>query len=182
MALSGDLNNDIEEMVRFKKTNHPWRWEMPLRGIRHHLQNNILKTVTFVCSNVSVEQVHWFKNFCGRYPEMTDITFYNLLKTHPKFVISSSESFKKEQGWNFESFDELSEAMSILLQIFKNHKFEEQDIMIDFTGGQKVTSVVAASITFNRKIKSQYVQTNPEWEVLSYDVIHAYSDTEGLGL
>ncbi len=29
--------------------------------------------------------------------------------------------------------------------------------MIDFTGGQKVISVVAAAVTFNRRIKTQYV-------------------------
>ncbi len=53
--------------------------------------------------------------------------------------------------------------------------------MIDFTGGQKVTSVVAASLTFNRRIKAQYVQTNPPWQVVSYDVIHGFANPGGLG-
>jgi len=53
--------------------------------------------------------------------------------------------------------------------------------MIDFTSGQKPTSIVAATLTFNRKIKAQYVQTNDPWRVLSYDVVYATTDTTGLG-
>jgi hypothetical protein len=47
-------------------------------------------------------------------------------------------------------------------------KFQEDEIMIDFTGGQKVTSVVAAYISANSKVKAQYVQTNDPWQVKSY--------------
>jgi sigma54-dependent transcription regulator len=83
---------------------------------------------------------------------------------------------------NFESFDELSKAMWMLIRKYLKDNQPEKDIMIDFTGGQKVTSVVAAAVTFNRKIKAQYVQTKSPWDVLSFDVIHASSDTGSFGL
>ena len=86
------------------------------------------------------------------------------------------------EGFNFEHFDELSDALAYLLRKFRRGKFTDSDIMIDFTGGQKVTSVVAAAITFNRSIKAQYVQTNDPWKAISYDILLASPDTGGLGV
>jgi hypothetical protein len=58
-----------------------------------------------------------------------------------------------------------------LFDYLKNQGLKEKDIIVDFTGGQKVTSVVAVSVTFNRKITSQYVQTGDPWGVIGYDVV-----------
>lgn len=58
LTLTGDLDKDLETMVQYKLTNPFWRWEMPLRGIRHHL--GVLKTITLICSPESLPQVHWF--------------------------------------------------------------------------------------------------------------------------
>jgi hypothetical protein len=84
-------------------------------------------------------------------------------------------------GWEFERFDDLSRAVLHLIREYKRQNVSEHQIMIDFTGGQKVTSVVAASVTFNRKIKAQYVQTNPPHEVVSYDILLGSAETGGLG-
>ncbi|MBZ0108767.1 MAG: hypothetical protein K8F52_08850 [Candidatus Scalindua rubra] len=54
--------------------------------------------------------------------------------------------------------------------------------MIDITSGQKPTSIVGASMTFNREIKAQYVSTNQPWDVLSYDVLLTSSETRDFGL
>jgi hypothetical protein len=72
--------------------------------------------------------------------------------------------------------------MRYLLREFKRQHVADDRIMIDFTGGQKVTSVVAASVTFNRTIKAQYVQTNAPHQVISYDILLGSSETGGLGL
>jgi sigma54-dependent transcription regulator len=88
-------------------------------------------------------------------------------------------------GFNFEHFDELSDALAYLLREFRRGKIgkiPDSDIMIDFTGGTKVASVVAAAITFNRSIKAQYVQTNDPWKAISYDILLASPDTGGLGV
>ena len=179
LNLSNDLEKDIKAIELHKKTHPFWRWEMPLRGIRTHL--GILETVTLVCSRQSIQQKQWFLDICKRYEQLDNVTFYLLVKGKPHLIPASSQVLDPAQGFVFESFDELSDAMWILLKKFKKRKFLERDIMIDFTGGQKVTSVVAAAITFNREVKAQYVQTNHPWETLSYDVIHASSDTGGLG-
>lgn len=87
-----------------------------------------------------------------------------------------------EGGWDFERFDDLSRAVLHLLRVFKRQRVRDDQIMIDFTGGQKVTSVVAASVTFNRTIKAQYVQTNEPYAVISYDILMESLETGGLGL
>ena len=49
--------------------------------------------------------------------------------------------------------------------------FREKHIVIDFTGGQKVTSVLAATVTINRDILSQYVSNAKDHPVLGYDLV-----------
>ncbi len=181
------LEADIKYLVGKKAENIRWSWEMPLRAIRHHL--TVLESVIVVCSEKSVRQVHCFLNICKKYREFDNICFYVLVQKGKKADIlspdlpCSADKLADFQGWDFESFDELSRGILFLLKnLLKEKKYPEQDIMIDFTGGQKVTSVVAAAMTFNLDIKAQYVQTNPPCDVISYDFVHASSDTGGLGI
>lgn len=182
LILSDDLNKDITAMVAFKKANPPgWRWEMPLRSLKYHSER--LETVSFVCSRESVIQVRWLLNICKRYKQLEGVSYFLFDQNQHKLLPTLSEiAYTKKQGLNFESFDELSKAMWILIRKHLKDNRLEKDIMIDFTGGPKVTSVVAAAATFNRKIKAQYVQTNCPWHILSYDVILASSHTGGFGL
>ncbi|MBW1992577.1 MAG: hypothetical protein JRI59_10825 [Deltaproteobacteria bacterium] len=95
---------------------------------------------------------------------------------------NSSFNVSAYQGWDFESFDELSHALWFLLRKSPFKNFSAAEVMIDITGGQKPTSVVAAAITFNRPIKAQYVQTNYPWDVISYDVELPSREPGGIGL
>ena len=185
LSFSNDLDRDILALITLKQGKPPvmWRWEMPLRAIRHHL--GILQTVTLICSNESLSQAHLFLNICKRYERLRELKFCLLAQQKGCVqLVAASESFRADSvgGWDFESFDELSRALWNLLQIFEENKHKDQDVMIDFTGGQKVTSVVAATMTFNRQMKAQYVQTNDPWDVLSYDVLLGSSKTSGLGI
>lgn len=92
-------------------------------------------------------------------------------------LVSGVASVVSDGGWDFERFDDLSKAILELFKIFRRQRVPDEQVMIDFTGGQKVTSVVAAAVTFNRRSKAQYVQTNKPWNVVSYDVMMASSDT-----
>jgi hypothetical protein len=181
LILSDDLDEDITAMVAFKEANPPgWRWEMPLRSLRYHSER--LETISFVCSRESVIQVHWLLNICKRYKQLEEVSYFLFDQNQHKLIPAPSEIADSKQGLNFESFDELSKAMWMLIRKYLKDNQPEKDIIIDFTGGQKVTSVVAAAVTFNRKIKAQYVQTKSPWDVLSYDVILASSHTGGFGL
>ena len=195
LKLTQDINKDIEEIERLKQKDPPvkWQWEMPLRAIRHHLET--LETVTVICSKESILQVNLFLKICKNYTPLEKMNFYVLAQESgcTELICVSSppdtnplkyydfESFKKRadslQGYNFEDFNEIVDIMDILLQKFRSKKYSEKDTMIDITGGQKPTSIVGAAMTFNLKIKAQYVQTNKPWQVLSYDVVLASSDT-----
>ncbi|MFZ5570178.1 MAG: hypothetical protein ACOZF0_07225 [Thermodesulfobacteriota bacterium] len=187
LTLTTDFGNDLKEMMRLKKLPKEskiiWNWEMPLRALWYHRKDGVLKTSTIVCSRESINEVNSFLNICKRYDIFKDIEYYLLLKKkRPELVTASYENIDKSMGWDFESFDELSNALWCFLEKFINKEHLEKDIIVDFTGGQKVTSVVAAALSFNRKIKAQYVQTGGNCDVVSYDVILASSDTEGVGL
>ena len=191
LKLSGDLDQDIDSMVILKnhKPSIKWQWEMPLRAIRHHL--GVLQTVTLICSaespvtTCSMAQAHLFLNICKRYRVLEDIKYFLLIRQKGRAELLQALELRETtsfQGWDFEGFDELSRAVWSLLSIFKKKKFADQDIMIDFTGGQKVTSVVASTVTFNRQLRAQYVQTNDPWDVWSYDVILEHSKMSGIDI
>lgn len=166
-----------------------WNWEMPLRAINHHLE--IIESITICCSGQSLLHVHFFLNICGRYRQLEKVKFVLLVlqNNRPRLVDTSDlvmdnrdfrqENFVKYTGCDFESFDELTRA---LLFLIARNKIFEKEIMIDITGGQKPTSIVGASVTFNQKIKAQYVQTGGNNEVLSYDVILSKADAGSIGL
>jgi hypothetical protein len=184
LILTNDLEKDLKKMMCLKKPPQKikWNWEMPLRALWYHAKEDVLETATIVCSKESIKEVDDFLNICKQYDKLKKIEYYLLLKQkRPEIVPVNGITETKTGGWDFESFDQLSEALWYFLKKFINKKRLEKDIIIDFTGGQKVTSVVAAAISFNRKIKAQYVQTGGNCDVMSYDVFLASSDTGGFG-
>ena len=182
ITLSDDLDTDLDMLSAWKQQGQPyWPWEMPLRGIKHHLGR--IKTVTIICSPESIQQVHWFGQVLTRYKVFRDLEIRVFVQGEGcPALVACPPTPMSQKGWDFEQFDDLSRAVGELLHEFQNRAITDNQVMIDFTGGQKVTSVVAASVTFNREIKAQYVQTNPPYAAISYDIVLGSSDTSGLGL
>lgn len=181
VTLSDDLDKDISTLEVHKTSNPFWRWEMPLRAIRHHIGR--LQTIILLCSPESLQQVHWFRQILARYPSLAQVSVQVLTKENNQAkLIACPTTLTSSGGWEFERFDDLSRGVLHILKVYKKQSISEDQIMIDFTGGQKVTSVVAASVTFNRKIKAQYVQTNHPWNVVSYDILLGSPETGGLGI
>jgi len=185
IELSNNLNDDIKQLERLKDGSPRifWTWEMPLRALLHHSQ--VLESVVLVCSPQSIVQSRAFVDICRQYDLLASRSF-NLLASLRGVIqvvpFDDGLSLEACQGFNFEGFDELSHAFWVLLEDFERRGCPEKDIMVDITGGQKPASVVGAVMTFNREIKAQYIQTNPPWAVITYDVIHGSSDTGQLGL
>ncbi|MFA7061722.1 MAG: hypothetical protein WC156_13005 [Pedobacter sp.] len=72
---------------------------------------------------------------------------------------------------DFEDFTNLQAAIIEGLNLMRrDYGIEEEDIIIDVTGGQKTTSIAGAAVTLNRRVAFQYVQTNPPFEVWEYDL------------
>ena len=166
-----------------------WKWEMPLRAIHWHL--GTLKSVTIFGSASSKEipgsmvQVRHFVDFCRRYPGLgkdekgkDKISFIAWIKdkTVHSQEIKTDTAFASDQGWDFENYEELKKGLELLLRDFNYWGVSDREIMIDFTGGMKVTSVVATGATFNRALKAQYIQTNKPYNAIEYDVFLVFSD------
>ena len=185
LQLSQDINEDIRKIEALKKANQDprWSWEMPLRAMCHHLGR--LETATVICSKKSISQVKMFLEICRSYGQLNSISFFLLAQKSGRselIRLSSQADFGSFQGFDFESFDELSQAMWILLREYKKRGYSENETVIDITGGQKPTSVVGASMTFNRRVRTQYIQTDFPWRALTYEVIFSSSDTGNLGI
>lgn len=184
LSLTWNLEQDLEKMVEYKKTNPYWNWEMPLRGLRHHVGK--IRTVTIFCSKESIDDVGSFQRILLGYNEFKDIKSRVYVKRDGKPFLADGEYVRdkdnKDEDWVFEDFDDLGRGLLKLITIFYSEGIPEKEIMIDFTGGQKVTSAVAAAVTFNRKIKAQYVQTSGRHEVRGFDIYMGSADTGGLGI
>jgi hypothetical protein len=48
VEFTGDFEQDLQALMDWKQKQPYWPWEMPLRGIRHHLGR--LQTITVICS------------------------------------------------------------------------------------------------------------------------------------
>jgi len=182
VMLTGSFEEDLKHLVDYKTTHPYWRWEMPLRSVHHHIGK--LKTITMICSPESLRQVAQFQIILKKYSPLGSVEIQVLVKQGTGTALKGphdSTIDEADKGWDFDAFDDLSDALMDLLKKFRHRGIPENEIMIDFTGGTKVTSVVAAAITFNRRIKAQYVQTNSPWDVLSYDFFLGSADAGDIG-
>ena len=176
LTITGDMVKDIDALVKLKTHQSNWSWEMPLRAIMHHTEPTRigpLRTVTIICSKESIHQASFFYKICRQYDRLEGVVFQILCKKNQKLQLEPLRGIDttSAQGFDFESFDELSEGMGFLLRKFRRRGIRGSEIMIDITGGQKPTSVIGAAMTFNQEINAQYIQTNHPWNVKSYDVI-----------
>lgn len=170
-----NIHNDLVGLLNLKKKDAKlrWTWEMPLRSIQHHLPK--LEQVTIVCSPSSLFQTPWFLDIAqGYFPGVTFALWAESEHTHRLERIAGADARKRIDtltGRDFEELDVLSGAIRDLLDTLTQLGVPDQDIVIDFTGGQKPTSIVAASITFNRPITAQYVRTDGQFERPGDDII-----------
>jgi len=165
------LSDDLKEMEE-KKIN--WSWQMVLKAIAHHVgdpNEPTLEKVILICSPESLEQLPQFLDIFSQYVKNTDIELQILGKKDHQACLINSDNIKEIQGVCFEDFNDLSDTISRGIKLLKQAKIREKDMIIDVTGGQKVASIVAAALTFNTKIKAQYVST-VNYAIKAYDVIY----------
>jgi len=174
-----DLKTDLKRLADEKRNRQGadngsprWPWEQPLRAVDHHLQENTLRSVTIIASKESIRRAPLFANLVAAYPALKTVNFKLFLKAEDQQLpfCDLQTPVPPCGGFSFQNFTDLSRGLNKLLKLLLRD-LHESDIMIDFTSGQKVTSVVAAAMTFNRLIRAQYVQTEDPWDVLSYIVV-----------
>lgn len=192
VSLTGNLERDLLDLEAKKRGDPPkrWSWEMPLRAIWHHLPETapekILKSVTVVCSDKSLGQApFFFENVITKYPELHHLDFFLLVSDKGcwRLVQVDLDSFPSLQSYkapNFENCPALHSCFHFLFKEFRRLQFQEHEVVVDFTGGQKVTSGVAMLMTFNRQIKAQYIQTEEPWSIQWFDIVLGLRPPDGM--
>lgn len=181
------LDSDIQAITDYKEKNRVfWPWEMLMRSIRYHIGNKdkpVLKTITVICSPESIKQFPLFAQFIKGYINETGIELKLFAYQNHELCWECSDLLDIDEvdGIDFESFNELSKSLASCVKFHKKYKFnqprvKEKMIMIDFTSGNKVSSVVAATISFNSGIKAQYVSTQKPYEIKGYDIVYGTSN------
>jgi hypothetical protein len=171
LSKENDFDEDFAAMESLKSNEgRRWKWQPPLLAIHHHC--NQLKQVILICSNANTSSgfVHHFKNICRRYGKLKNVEFQVYRRMAPHLSDVPSGGMPVNDGVRFDSFEQLSSAVWYIIRHLKRRNVKESDIVIDFTGGNKVVSAVAAATTFNRRIHAQYVNTET-MQVTGYDML-----------
>lgn len=167
MTSTLSLDGYIEEL---KKREIRWRWEMPLRGLRPHRRT--LQSLTLVCSPQSIKQAPAFAGLVEGYQEFENLKVRVWCERDDIRSLVKPAIAADCTAFNFNDVNVLSSALVDLLKYLRfKERMRPRDIMIDYTGGQKPASVVAAAVTLRGELRAQYVDTNDPDKVLEYDLV-----------
>ena len=162
---------------RSEKTYSWWTGEQPLRGIWHHLKPSntpyALEKVILCGSTTTLRDSHAFAALLKRhFAELRHVSFHalsllpgseaRLLDLQlPREALPSDDELNR-QGLDFEDQPQMLHALNQVLEQLDAEGIPAEHITIDCTGGHKPTSIAAASVSFNRDTRVQYVPTNPD--------------------
>lgn len=185
ISLTGAFTEDLALLMRHKETTGRfWSWEMPLRGISHHAES--LKSIFLICSPQSIVQADKFMALLYRYRKSGQLaaTVYVAERQEDAYAISQANGpIAGSHGIDFENLEQIKKAIDAVIgHLVTAGNAASHDLIVDITGGQKVTSIVAASMTFNREIPMQYVQTGGLNKVIAYDLDFKGKDTGAIGV
>jgi hypothetical protein len=125
---------------------------MPLKAIEYHQQRlEILYVFTSSGEMGSTSLLALFKKVVGR--------------LYPALPVRSVI----QDGINFEDVKQVFNVVESFYTRAKNDGYQESDIIVDVTGGQKPNSIGASIATLITGRKFQYISTGSK-EVLAYDV------------
>ena len=191
-TLTGDLEQDLAGLKAAKREalaagRRPeyWNAEPLLAGVHANFRSGIgpLIRLVVVPSRESKKDIPKFLEVMARYAELRSLKIQVLLRDpEPPYgfrlvsVVAGGGQGEVPAGEavSFEDVPALYDAMAAVYEAVIDHwSMTDADLTIDFTGGQKPASVVAAVASFNRVIRAQYVQTGEPWDVKHYDLVIA---------
>ena len=183
-----DLDADLDTLGRQRGPDRRWNWEMLLWAARHHAGR--LRAVVLITSPESAPLAHGVGRLLGRYEVFKGVRVLASARRADgaaELIPVPAGGLRADQGWNFENFSDLTTAAVGAVDRLNTAgvpgdpglpRVRDAAIMVDFTGGQKVTSVVAATVTFNRRIRAEYVSTH-DHTVRGYDLVLEAPDPAG---
>ena len=172
-----NLFDELDEM-RKKDPHLYWPWEVIFRMIDHHRE--VLQKVVLFCSQETVMQAAEFGRIfnafvsAGDWPEKPHVKIC-VPRRGTYIVVGTDSPVAADDGFSFnDDFGQMTDAIQAVIQHLETQGFRKADMAIDFTGGTKVTSIVAAGLTFNNPIQAQYVKRKHDKLVVAgYDMIYS---------
>ena len=163
-----------------------WNWQQLLRALRGMSQ---LEVVYLLGSPDSATYKPEPVNSEGRRPEFqpgfkqkpgSGKGSYDYLGLCRAFLIPYLPSIPFERTpaiipWakpvDFENFNALTKELRVITASLRSGGLEASQILVDVTGGQKVTSIAGAVLTVSNELRFQYVQTNAPFDSVPYDLV-----------
>jgi len=147
---STSLIGQIEELENGGFHN----WKVTLKGIDAHKKE--LKKITIISSKSTFDddgkEIHGSWEQAEEFKRKIKSTYPDNKK--PIIEIAHQES----KGVDFSSFEDVNAGLIMILESYSDYSYEET--IIDFTGGQKSTSVAATLAATSYPVHCQYVDTN----------------------
>lgn len=144
-----------------------WPWQQTLRAAHHH-GDSLEKLVLLgsIAGSGTDEQLALARRFFAHYfPGKVTVMGF-----------PQGDPDTSGPGWTAD-FEKLGDLRHLLLKTLKylrkRHGYQDDDIIIDCTGGQKIASIACALVTLDRpKLSFQYVGTGPRaGRVIGFNVI-----------
>ncbi len=154
----------LKELVTFcgDDKDIKWNWEMPLRAVLENKEK--LEIVYLVGSKDS-------GTLKGSFNDLKD---FEALITH---YCNNVKVIQYDTAVDFTDYNELTKAFfTIKEKLTSKDKFNDGDIVIDITGGQKVTSIAGTAISINSySLSFLYIDTNSK-EAHEYNIVNEPPD------
>lgn len=159
-------------------------WRMPLTAVRHHLSR--LEKIVVVASadrptgDRNVPGTHSHVPMFRQLVESTVgdrvvgvVSLEELLRSHPRagkapLISEAAEPYR--QGIDFESVEQLSEAIDYALKTLHELKFTSYDIAVDVTGGQKPPAIAGTGVCLAEepRFRSEPRYDDPKMRVVAH--------------
>ncbi len=177
IPLSDEMFRRFSEL-RIQDPSCTWPWEVLFRMVHYH--RDALQRVVLVCSRQTIADAplfgQLFSRFVGQgsWPERPQLEV--LIPRRGSFAtVGTDYAFRADDGFDFhDDFAQISLGIQHVISGLEHDGYRKSDIAIDFTGGTKVTSIVAAGLTFNNSIQAQHVRYREgDLQVVGYDMVYS---------
>ena len=148
----------VESVTAAKDDKSGHNWQQSFRAVNHHARDR-LELLIVVPSSGSGGSGHFtdqFKAWMKHYQAIGDWKAFDI---------------EIAPAVNYETFADLQDAYMAAIRLAKRKGFDESDVVIDITAGQKPTSIAAAMVTLTSAADFQYVQTAGDFKTITYSVV-----------
>jgi hypothetical protein len=163
-----DFGRDFDALKKAKQEGGAfWPWEQTLRAVHHHRDS--LQELYLICSPETLGQAAKFAAIVRRYQPFGKLPIYVAGAVNDRFELREVSQLEHFSGIDSNHFNRVARTLRALIEKLKR-EHPHEDIIADFTGGQKPSSAAVIAEAMTQEIYAQYVDTNSA-KVFGYQVV-----------